>query len=127
MLTTIPSIPAAQYEGLQKLQAKYRDQGFSVIAFPCNQFGGQEPEVCPRIKQFAQDKFHADFPMMDKVDVNGEHQSPVWATIQSAIPGNVKWNFEKVRLVVTTIFLAEICSRWLYWPGKAIRNTPTVF
>lgn len=86
-----------QYEGLQKLQAKYSPQGFSVLAFPCNQFGGQEPDVCPRIKAFAQDKYHAEFPMMDKIDVKGPNQAPVYATIQSAIPGDIKWNFEKVR------------------------------
>lgn len=85
-----------QYDGLQKLQAKYAEQGFTIIAFPCNQFGGQEPEVCPVIKKFAQDKFKAEFPMMDKIDVNGDNQSAVYTTIKSAIPGNIRWNFEKV-------------------------------
>jgi glutathione peroxidase len=85
-----------QYTGLRELQAKYADRGFTVLAFPCNQFGAQEPEACPRIKAFAQDKYQAQFPIMDKIDVNGETQSPVYAAIQSAIPGKVKWNFEKV-------------------------------
>lgn len=91
-----------------------------MIAFPCNQFGAQEPDVCPRIKSFAQEKYHAQFPMMDKIEVNGENQSPVYATIQSTIPGNVKWNFEKVRTAATVLYcslytdiLVEECRCWM--------------
>lgn len=84
------------------------DRGFSVIAFPCNQFGGQEPEVCPRIKAFATEKYRVQFPMMDKIEVNGENTAPVYAAIKSVIPGNIKWNFEKVRYFLKHLIQLQV-------------------
>lgn len=99
MLTFHLPVPTnfMQYAGLQELHAKFADRGFAVIGFPCNQFGAQESEACPVIKNFAAQKYQAQFPLMDKIDVNGDNKSPVYAAIQSTIPGAVKWNFEKVR------------------------------
>lgn len=117
------------------------DRGFSVIAFPCNQFGGQEPEVCPRIKAFATEKYRVQFPMMDKIEVNGENISPVYAAIKSVIPGNIKWNFEKVRSFLTpgnspaptlgstraSLFMFSICFRLTSLPLPSFANPTRLF
>lgn len=95
-LAILTHLSPPQYAGLRELHGKFEEQGFSVLAFPCNQFGGQEPDVCPRIKSFATEKYQAQFPIMDKIEVNGENTSPVYAAIKTVIPGNIKWNFEKV-------------------------------
>ena len=83
-----------QYEGLQALQAAYADRGFSVVGFPCNQFGGQEPGTPAAIQAFCSSKFHVTFPMADKVDVKGPRQAPVYAFLTHDL-GEPKWNFHK--------------------------------
>lgn len=83
-----------QYEGLQKLQAEYAEQGFSVVGFPCNQFGGQEPGTAAAIQTFCTTKFHVTFPMTEKVDVKGPGQSPVYAFLTKDA-GEPQWNFHK--------------------------------
>ena len=82
-----------QYAGLQKLQDSYRDKGLAVLGFPCNQFGGQEPGGASEI-QACSAKFHASFPLFEKVEVKGAGQAPVYAFL-TAKHGEPKWNFTK--------------------------------
>ena len=87
-----------QYEGLQAIYAKYRDQGLVVIGFPANNFGGQEPGTNEEIKQFCSSKYDVTFPMFDKLHVKGTEQHPLYAALtgkDSPFPGDVKWNFGK--------------------------------
>jgi glutathione peroxidase len=89
-----------QYEGLEALYRKYRDQGLEVLGFPCNQFGAQEPGSDEEIAAFCETRFGVSFPMFHKVDVNGEHAAPVYRYLKHARPGllgteAIKWNFTK--------------------------------
>lgn len=89
-----------QYEGLEKVHAEYRDRGFEVLGFPCNQFGGQEPGGSDDIAQFCETKFGVTFPMFEKVDVNGAGTHPLFAFLKAGAPGllgtrDIKWNFTK--------------------------------
>ncbi len=89
-----------QYAGLEALWQKYRARGFEVIAFPCNQFGTQEPDSADEIASFCEVNFGLSFPLMGKVDVNGEQAPPLWSWLKSEAPGvlgskSVKWNFTK--------------------------------
>jgi glutathione peroxidase len=89
-----------QYDGLEALYQKYRDQGFEVLGFPCNQFGGQEPGNAEEIAQFCQLNFGVTFPLMQKVDVNGPDASPVFDWMKGEAKGlmgstGIKWNFTK--------------------------------
>src|SRR4029453_8162386 len=67
-----------QYEGLVKLQDTYRDRGFTVLGFPCNQFLGQEPGTPQEIAEFCSTTYGVDFPLFEKIDVNGDHRHPVY-------------------------------------------------
>lgn len=89
-----------QYEGLQALYAKYKDKGLEILAFPCNQFGGQEPGTNNEIKEFCSTNFNVTFPLFDKIDVNGEKTAPLYKYLKEAAPGTlatkaIKWNFAK--------------------------------
>ena len=89
-----------QYEGLEALFQKYGDQGFEVIAFPCNQFGAQEPGNAEEIANFCSLKYDVSFPLMDKIDVNGAGAPPLYDWLKKEAPGllgsrAVKWNFTK--------------------------------
>ena len=89
-----------QYEGLEAVYAKYRDRGFEVLGFPCNQFGGQEPGGNDDIAQFCETKFGVTFPMFEKVDVNGVGAHPLFKWLKAEAPGllgtkDIKWNFTK--------------------------------
>lgn len=89
-----------QYDGLEKLYEKYKDQGFSVLGFPCNQFGGQEPGNESDIKSFCEMKFGVKFPLFKKVDVNGSDTHPLYEYLKKKKPGfllskKIKWNFTK--------------------------------
>jgi glutathione peroxidase-family protein len=113
-----------QYDGLQKLYAEHKDKGtlslraparpalcesrsdtwrgcgrwpgLVVVGFPCNQFGGQEPGTNEEIQTFCSSKFNVTFPLMDKVDVNGAKQAPVYTYLKKAAgAGDIGWNFEK--------------------------------
>ncbi|KAK6116884.1 hypothetical protein DH2020_049375 [Rehmannia glutinosa] len=92
-------LTSSNYSELSHLYEKYKTQGFEILAFPCNQFGGQEPGSNPEIKQFACTRFKAEFPIFDKVDVNGPNTAPVYQFLKSNAGGflgdMVKWNFEK--------------------------------
>ena len=87
-----------QYSALETLQEKYKDKGFTILAFPCNQFNGQEPGSNADIKQFCSSKYNVTFPLFDKIDVNGPNRHPLYAELagkDSPFPGDIKWNFGK--------------------------------
>jgi glutathione peroxidase len=89
-----------QYDGLEALWRKYRDRGFEVVAFPCNQFGGQEPGNAAEIESFCKVNFGVSFPLMAKVEVNGDAASPLFDWLKTEAPGvlgtkRIKWNFTK--------------------------------
>ncbi len=87
-----------QYAGLQELSGKYAAKGLTVLGFPCNQFGGQEPGSNADIKKFCAANFRVTFPLFAKIEVNGPNRHPLYAALAgkgSPVPGNVKWNFEK--------------------------------
>ncbi len=87
-----------QYEGLEKIYKKYKDQGFEILGFPCNQFGGQEPGTNEEIKNFCTSKYDVTFKLFDKIEVNGKNRSPLYAALTTNTnteQGDVKWNFEK--------------------------------
>ncbi|WJS97493.1 glutathione peroxidase [Novosphingobium humi] len=89
-----------QYDGLEKLWRDYGARGFEVIAFPCNQFGGQEPGSAEEIGEFCRVNFGLSFPLMGKVEVNGPDADPLWNWLKESAPGilgtkKIKWNFTK--------------------------------
>ncbi len=85
-----------QYQGLEKLHATYEARGFSVVGFPSNDFGGQEPGSNKEIKAFCTAKFGVTFPMFAKISVKGPAKHPLYAMlIQTPPAGEVKWNFNK--------------------------------
>ncbi len=87
-----------QYAGLEALYEKYKDQGFAVLGFPCNQFGRQEPGTNEEIKQFCSTKYQVTFPLYDKIEVNGPNRHPLYSTLagsDSPFSGDIKWNFTK--------------------------------
>jgi glutathione peroxidase len=87
-----------QYTGLQAVFEKYQAGGLTVLGFPCNQFGGQEPGSNREIKEFCSAKFHVTFPMFDKISVNGAGRHPLYAALAgqgSPFPGDIGWNFTK--------------------------------
>jgi glutathione peroxidase len=87
-----------QYNGLEALYNKYKDQGLVVLGFPCNDFGSQEPGTNEEIKQFCTGKYNVTFPMFDKLHVKGKEQHALYTALtgpDSAFPGDVKWNFGK--------------------------------
>jgi glutathione peroxidase len=89
-----------QYEGLERLQKTYGDRGFSVIGFPCNQFMGQEPGTSEEIAQFCSATYGVTFPLMEKIDVNGDDRHPIYAELTQkedaeGAAGDITWNFEK--------------------------------
>jgi glutathione peroxidase len=87
-----------QYKGLESLQKKFGAQGFTVLGFPCNQFGGQEPGTNEQIKQFCSTKYDVSFPLFDKIEVNGPNRHPLYVSLagkESPFPGDIKWNFNK--------------------------------
>ncbi len=90
----------SQYEGLENVFKKYKDQGFKVLGFPCNQFGAQEPGEEKEIEEFCSLNYGVSFPMFSKVDVNGDNQHPLFKFLKSQAPGLmgteiIKWNFTK--------------------------------
>jgi glutathione peroxidase len=92
-----------QYEGLEQLQKTYEGRGFSVVGFPCNQFAGQEPGTAEEIQTFCSTTYGVTFPLFEKIDVNGEDQSPLYAELEKTADaegysGDIRWNFEKFLL-----------------------------
>ena len=89
-----------QYDGLERLYRRYRDQGFEILAFPCNQFAGQEPGSEDEIASFCRTQYGVSFPLFSKIDVNGDAANPLYAWLTSQPtqpdgPGDVAWNFGK--------------------------------
>ena len=89
-----------QYKGLEELQRKYADRGFSVLGFPCNQFGAQEPGDATEIANFCSTTYDVSFPMFSKIDVNGPQGHPLYAFLKKEKKGllgseGIKWNFTK--------------------------------
>lgn len=89
-----------QYEGLQQLQGTYAGRGFTVLGVPCNQFGGQEPGTADEIAEFCSTTYGVDFPMTEKVDVNGADRHSLYAALVTTADadghsGDIRWNFEK--------------------------------
>jgi glutathione peroxidase len=88
------------YKGLQEIHAEHEGDGFSVLGFPCNQFGGQEPGSEAEVKAFCETRYGVTFPMFAKIEVNGGGRAPLYAWLtaektQPDGPGDVKWNFAK--------------------------------
>jgi glutathione peroxidase len=88
-----------QYEGLEELYKKYKDN-LEILAFPCNQFGGQEPGDEEKIKEFCNLRFNISFPLFAKIEVNGENTHPLYNYLKQEAPGlmgtkKIKWNFTK--------------------------------
>lgn len=89
-----------QYAGLEELYKKYQSQGFTILGFPCNQFGAQEPGNMEEIQNFCKLNYDVSFPLMAKIDVNGEKADPVYEWLKESAPGIfgtelIKWNFTK--------------------------------
>ena len=89
-----------QYTTLQELHSAYADQGLAVVAFPCNQFGGQEPGTNDEIQEFCSTTYNVTFPLFDKVDVNGPDRHALYAELTAVddaegVAGDIQWNFEK--------------------------------
>ena len=100
-----------QYEGLQELQDKYKDKGFEVLGFPCNDFGGQEPGTVEEIKEFCSVKYGANFEIFNKVHAKGSTTEP-YSTLNKVEPsGDVSWNFEKFLIGRDGIVIARFQPR----------------
>ena len=88
-----------QYKGLEALQQSFGARGFSVLGFPCNQFGRQEPGSAAEIGQFCSSNYAVSFPMFDKIDVNGDNAHPLYQYLKNEKSGllgsSIKWNFTK--------------------------------
>jgi glutathione peroxidase len=89
-----------QYSTLEALQKKYAAKGFTVIGFPCNQFGGQEPGTAEEIQEFCATNYGITFPIMEKIDVNGDTRHPIYKALTpiadvAGKTGDIRWNFEK--------------------------------
>ncbi len=89
-----------QYEGLEAAYRKYKDQGFAVLGFPCNQFGAQEPGDAEEIANFCSARYEVTFPMFEKIDVNGAGAHPLYKWMKAKKSGflgsgAIKWNFTK--------------------------------
>ena len=89
-----------QYTGLEALQKQYGDRGFSVVGFPCNQFGGQEPGSAEEIAEFCSTTYGVSFPMFEKIEVNGPGRHAIYTELTATADsegqaGDIQWNFEK--------------------------------
>ncbi len=89
-----------QYEAMQKLHTDLSGRGFSVLGVPCNQFAGQEPGAAEEIQSFCSLNYNVTFPLSEKVDVNGDHQHPLYTELTKVADsgghsGDIRWNFEK--------------------------------
>jgi glutathione peroxidase len=87
-----------QYEGLEKLQRELQDEGFTVVGFPCNQFGSQEPGTEQQIAEFCSTTYDVSFPLSAKLEVNGAGRHPLYRYLTSpetGVSGDIAWNFEK--------------------------------
>ena len=105
-----------QYTGLERLQERYGDKGFSVVGFPCNQFAGQEPGTAEEIQTFCSTTYGVSFPLFEKIEVNGEGRHPLYASLTETADaegqaGDVQWNFEKFLISPTGEVLGRFRPR----------------
>jgi len=89
-----------QYEGMEKIFEQYRDRNFTVLGFPCNQFLEQEPGTADEIQEFCQVNYGVQFPIFEKIEVNGDQKHPLYAELEKTADaeghsGDIRWNFEK--------------------------------
>lgn len=88
-----------QYEGLETLYKNYKNKGFVILGFPCNQFMGQEPGTSDEIQKFCSIKYNITFPLFEKIEVNGDKTNPLYQYLKSELPldgkNDIRWNFEK--------------------------------
>ena len=101
-----------QYTGLEELQARFGDRGFTVVGLPCNQFAGQEPGTADEIAEFCSATYGVTFPMTEKIDVNGDGRHEIYASLESTPnekgeAGDVQWNFEKFLLAADGTVVAR--------------------
>ncbi len=113
-----------QYETLERLQRKYGKRGFTVLGFPCNQFGGQEPGSSEEIAEFCSSTYGVSFPMFEKIEVNGADRHPVYKALTelkdaNGNAGDIKWNFEKF------VIAADGKTAHRFRP-KTVPDAPTV-
>jgi len=111
-----------QYAALEELYKKYGPEGFVVLGFPCNDFGGQEPGTIEEIKEFCTTKYAVTFPIFDKLHVKGPEQAPLYAALsgpEAKFPGDTKWNFGKFLIGKD----GEVIARF---EPKTTPNDPTV-
>lgn len=106
----------ANYEQMQPLYEKYKNQGFAIAAFPCNQFGSQEPGSNADIKQFATKKFGATYDLYAKIDVNGDDAHPLWKYLKEhqggTLTDDIKWNFTKFLVNRDGVPIARYATTW---------------
>ena len=105
-----------QYEGLEALYRRYKDRGFAVLGFPCDQFGHQEPGTEADIMQFCKEHYDVTFPLFAKVDVNGPKTHPLYTLLKSAARGllgteSIKWNFTKFLILSDGTVLRRYASK----------------
>ncbi|MFI9272886.1 glutathione peroxidase [Kitasatospora sp. NPDC052896] len=105
-----------QYAGLERLQERYAERGFSVLGFPCNQFAGQEPGSAEEIQTFCSTTYGVSFPLFEKLDVNGADRHPLYAELTRTADaegqaGDVAWNFEKFLVAPDGTVAARIRPR----------------
>jgi glutathione peroxidase len=84
-----------QYAGLEALYEKYKDRGFTILGFPANNFGGQEPGTNEEIKTFCSSKYNVTFPMYAKISVKGDDKAPLYQFLTAATGSEIQWNFTK--------------------------------
>jgi glutathione peroxidase len=120
-----------QYKSLEAVHQKYKDKGFSVLGFPCNDFGAQEPGTNEEIKQFCSAKYNVSFPLFDKLHVKGPQQHPLYAALSgkdSPFPGDVKWNFGKFLVgqdgKILKRFEPKVTLRLFAEPRRQINKPP---
>ena len=85
----------SQYTGLQSLYEKYKDKGFEILAFPCNQFGSQEKGTNDEIKEFCSTEYNVSFTLFDKIEVIGDNASPLFKKLTQDAGREIQWNFTK--------------------------------
>ena len=84
-----------QYKGLQSMYEKYKDKGLEILAFPCNQFGGQESGTNEEIRNFCDSKYNVSFKLFDKIEVKGQNASPLFDYLTDKAGREIQWNFTK--------------------------------
>ena len=109
-----------QYGGLQTLYENYRDQGFTILAFPANDFGKQEPGTDTEIAEFCYTKYSLEFPLFSKITVLGENKHPLYRylTENTPYPGEIKWNFQKFLIDRS----GHVIARYRPWPQTSFKT-----